>query len=108
MSLKNERDDTISIKAAFFEQRLRDEIYSRRLQLRGTNIFIGEDLTQKKATLAYEARQYVKTTTNASTWTTDGVQFLKDKMDAKPRVIHNASDLKPEDPTVTETRPRAM
>ena len=33
LAMKNEREDTISIKVAFYEQRLRDEIYTNRLKL---------------------------------------------------------------------------
>ena len=38
----------------------------------------------------------MKKTSNATTWTTDRLIFLKDKMDSKPFLIHDSSDLKPE------------
>ena len=98
LTLKNEREGTTSVKVALFDQRLRDEIYASRLKLKGFNVYIGEDLTQKKSTLAYEARQYAKSTENATTWSTDGTIFQKDSADAKPCAIHNKADLKPEDP----------
>ena len=93
LNLKNEKENTVSAKVAFFDQRLRDEIYSRRLKLKGTSIYISEDLTQKKSSLAYEARQHVKNTQNTSTWTVDGTVFLKDSLDGKPRAIHDVKDI---------------
>ena len=95
--MKNEREDTLSIKVAFYKQRLHDEIYSNWLKLKGTNVFIEEDLTPKKASLAYEARKYAKNTTNASTWTMEGTVFLKDNTDAKPRAIHDTNNLHPDE-----------
>jgi len=101
INLKNEKENTVSVKVAFFDQRLRDEIYSRRLKLKGTNIYISEDLTQKKSSLAYEARQHVKNTPHTSTWTVDGTIFLKDSEEGKPRAIHDANDLKQENASAT-------
>ena len=95
----NDKPGTESHKVAFHDRRLRDEIYSRRLSLKGMDVFISEDLTLKKSSLAYEARQYVRTTKDTSTWTIDGIIYLKDGEDEKPRIITNVHDLNPQNAT---------
>ena len=104
--LKNEMPDTDSLKVAFHDSRLRDEVYARRLKLKGTHVFISEDLTLKRSELAFQARKYVRTTPNASSWTSNGHIYLKDSQDDKPRIIHHKTDLKPADnaPLVSSDR----
>ena len=99
LTLKNETQDTISVKVAFYDQRLRDEVYARRMKLKGSSVYISEDLTIKKSALAYEARVYAKTLPNTSTWTSEGKIYMKDEVDEKPRVINSKADLQPADPT---------
>lgn len=96
LTLKNETEGTESVKVSFFDVRLRDEIYARRLKLKGSGVYISEDLTMKRSNLAYEARNYTRATPNSSTWTSEGRIFLKDSIGGKPRIIHNSTDLKPE------------
>ena len=87
------------MKVAFFDVRLCDEVYARRLKLKGTGIFISKDLTLKRSNLPYETRTYTRANPNASTWTSEGKIFLKDNPDGKHRVVNNVTDLKPEEPT---------
>ena len=100
-NLMGNRGYNLYHKVVFFDQRLRDEIYSCRLKLKRTNIYISEDLTQKKSFLAYEARQYVKSTENTRTWTEHGTVFLKKTVSTanhKPfmtRKISNRKTLRP-------------
>jgi len=93
LTLKNEREDSESMKVAFYDRHLRDEIYARRTKLKGSNVFISEDLTPKKSSLAFETRQYARTHANVTTWTYEGAVFVKDNAEAKPRVIHRTDDL---------------
>jgi len=95
LALKNEKEGTESLKIAFFDVRLKEEIYSRRIRLKGTDIFLSEDLTLKKSTLAFEARQYARSKPNSTTWTSDGKIFLKDAIDEKPRIVRCSADLEP-------------
>jgi len=94
IELKNEREGTDSMKVALFDCKLRDEIYSHRIKLKGTDIYISEDLTLKKSSLAYEARQYARQNRDVTTWTSDGMIILKDSLNSKPRVIRHIKDLK--------------
>lgn len=103
ITLKNEKNGTESIKVSFYDRRLRDEVYGRRLKLKGTDVFISEDLTVKKSSLAYAAREYVRAHEKTSTWTMDGNILLKDSEDDKPRIIHNVTELKPAEPTKPRT-----
>jgi len=89
------KQDTESYKICFFDRKKRDIIYSKRMQLKQTNIYISEDLTMARSKLAYDSRVYCKTMKGSSTWTIDGKVYLKDDIDARPRAIYNADDLKP-------------
>ena len=95
LTLKNEAEGTASVKVSYHDRRLRDEVYGRRLKLKGTNVFISEDLTITKSGLAFEARKYAREIPNVSTWTMDGQIYIKDAENAKPRAIHKKSELKP-------------
>ena len=98
IAVKHETPGTNTVKVAFYDARLREDVYSRRLKLKGTNVFISEDLTLKKSALAYQAREYARSSPNATTWTSDGQIFLKDSIDGKPRIVKKANDLRPADP----------
>ena len=93
ITLKNEKKSTDSMKIAFFETRLRDEVYARRTKLKGTEIYISEDLTLKKSNLPYEARQYTREHPNSTTWTSEGSIFIKDAINDKPRLVRCIADL---------------
>ena len=99
LNLKNEDSGTASVKVCFHDQRLRDEVYGRRLQLKGTNVYVSEDLTIQTSALAYAARQYAKSSANTTTWTMNGQVYLKDEENAKPRQINKIADLKKAPPT---------
>ena len=88
------------LKVSFFDHHLRDAVYARRMKLKGTDVFLSEDLTLKKSALAYEAREYARKYQNVTTWTVDGNIFLKDSMEAKPHVIHSPDDLNPAVPAI--------
>ena len=102
LTLKKERENTVSAKIAFFNQCLWDQIYSCTLKLKGTNVYISKNLTHAKSTLAYEARQHTKTREKASTWTTDNTIFLKHT--AETMCHSNTNDLKPAGPPLTNVK----
>ena len=99
---ENRTDNTTSYKINFYDQKTRDMVYSNRMMLKGTKIFINEDLTIKKSKLAYETRQYAKTKVGSSTWTQDGKVFLKLTPSSKPRTILSVADFKKTDTDQTE------
>lgn len=63
-----------------------------RKELKGSNIYINEDLTKGRKSMAYMCRQLVKDKRLHQTWTYDGNIFVKDKSDVKHR-IYTVSDL---------------
>ena len=95
-------DNKTSYKINFYEQKMRDLVYGNRMMLKGTKVFINEDLTIRKSKLAFEARQYVKTKPGANTWTQDGKIFLKLTPSSKPRAILSTADLENYDDTQDE------
>ena len=99
IDLKNEKEGTDSVKISFFDERLKEEVYGRRIRLKGTDIYISEDLTLKQSTLAFEARQYARSKPNSTTWTSDGTIFLKDAIEEKPRIIRCSADIDQNKPT---------
>ena len=46
-------------------------------KLKGTHIFINEDLTKVRSTIAWEARSLKRESKVADTWTRDGIVFVK-------------------------------
>ena len=46
-------------------------------KLKGTNIFVNEDLTKVRSTIAWEARRLKRESKVADTWTRDGIVFVK-------------------------------
>ena len=46
-------------------------------KLKGTHVFINEDLTKTRATIAWEARTFKRERKISDTWTRDGVIFVK-------------------------------
>ena len=49
--------------------------------LKGTNIFINEDLTKTRATLAWKSRILKREKKIRDTWTRDGMIFIKNNQD---------------------------
>ena len=100
--IENTTDHSTSYKINFYEQKIRDQVYSNRMLLKGSKIYINEDLTIKRSKLAFDARQHIKSVPGANTWTQDGKVFVKYSPSAKPRAILTSADLKKPDATQTE------
>ena len=63
-------------------------IYRDRVQmLKNSGIFISEDLNRDESFLFYLARKLRKQKRIASTWTEDGVVYIKERPDAPPRML---------------------
>jgi hypothetical protein len=81
------------VKLAFSDAKAREEVYSARSKLKGKDLWVTEDLTPKKSTLYYKARQCIKEGLGALTWTNNGKIFLKSTTTAKPKIINSEDDL---------------
>ena len=82
---KEGRPRTRPIIVRFRSERIRDTVYRARLKLKdhnrehpGNQIFINEDLTARRALLAYETRQMKKNRQINDCWTADGRIMVKD------------------------------
>ena len=81
------------VKVMFYEKFKRDEIIKRRGLLKGSDIWIGEDLTPKRSRLSYLARQSAKLKDEYKTWTVDGKIYFKRGEDDDPERIDCEDDL---------------
>ena len=81
------------VKVVFHERRARDYIFRKRSLLKGSNIWLGEDLTVKHSKLAYQARQSAKIKEAYKTWTFEGHIFFKMIDNAEPLQIVDVMDL---------------
>ena len=85
------------VKVALCDRRARDHIFQKRVILKGTNIWICDDLTARRSKLAYIARQATKLNPNYKTWTYDGRVYFKMKDSAEPTRIDDEADLPKQD-----------
>ena len=79
------RDRIRPVIVRFRSERLRDSVYRARTKLKSHNIqqpdariFVNEDLTARRASLAYLARQAKKSRRITDSWTADGKVLIKD------------------------------
>ena len=80
------RDRTRPVIVRFRSERLRDTVYRARTKLKSHNlqqqpdarIFVNEDLTARRATSAFLARQAKKSKKITDSWTADGKVLIKD------------------------------
>ena len=80
----------------FTNIKTRDAVYRARLALKGRpGLYINEHLTRKTASLFKDARTLVKEKRLSSTWTTNGVLYIKKSNDpvSKPVKVLSASEL---------------
>ena len=90
---KNVNDNHKPVKVVFHDRRTRDFIFRKRGLLKGTNIWLGEDLTTKRSKLAYQARIIAKKHDKYKTWTFEGKVYFKMADDDEPTRIDNEADL---------------
>ena len=62
-------------------------------KLKGKDIWVNDDLTQLRSTLAYEARQAVKGGLAERTWVHDGKIFLKKFGEDRPIKVTRSKDI---------------
>ena len=61
--------------------------------LKGTNVWLCDDLTAKRSKLAFQARQVAKTKECYKTWTYEGKVYFKMAEDAELTRIDDEADL---------------
>ena len=72
-----------------------NEVMMGRKKLKGTRIYVNEQLTKKNAALFKKARDLKKQATIDSTWTYNGKVFLKKSQSGSPIEITAEEDLSP-------------
>ena len=97
------KDGSKLIKLAMKTASKRDEIYSARPKLKGSDVWITEDLIPSRASLAFKARQAVKNGKATLTWTNEGKIFIKHSPLEKPKLVKDENDLDPK--VTTEATP---
>ena len=75
------------VRVAFKQKETKLKIAKLKKNLKGSNIWIADDLTAYGNRLAYLARQSVRDKKAYQTWTYDGKVFLKVDKEGKPRKI---------------------
>ena len=83
---------TRPIIVRFVSERVRDSVYRARTRLKGHDIYLNEDLTARRAKLAYDARQLKKAKKIVDCWSSYGNVIVKDSNN-KIREIKSPSDL---------------
>ena len=78
----------------FISYRSKEKVMSQApTLLKGTNIFINEDLTEKRATLLYEARKLRREGRIAQCWSRDGRIMAKVTLNGRKHLITSLDDL---------------
>ena len=81
-----------AILIKFSTYRVRARVMAARKHLKNTNIYVTEDLTQTRATLAFKAREAKRSKTIHDTWTYDGKIIIK-TLDSKIAEVKNVLEL---------------
>ena len=81
------RPPTKPIIVKFSRYNIRREVYSARFKLRGTNIYVHQDLTRERSNHLFKAREHEKV---AKTWTYDGRLFALTKNSRKVNITKEA------------------
>ena len=90
-----EKDDNknLPVRIVFKEIETKTRIYKSRTKLKGTSIWIAEDLTPRRSELAFKAREAVRQNKAAQTWTFGGTIFLKTKSKSRPHKVATENDI---------------
>ena len=72
-----EKDTPRDVIVRFTSHNTKVAVMRNARKLKGTHIFINEDLTKVRSTIAWEARSLKRENKAADTWTRDGIVFMK-------------------------------
>ena len=81
------------VKIAFKDAATKNRIYKCRTKLRGSSLWMAEDLTLHRSNFAFKAREVVRKGKAVQTWTFDGNIFIKTARNGRPKKITELSDL---------------
>ena len=81
------------IKIVFNDKVSKAEVMKSKTKLKGTSIWINDDLTTYRSGLAYEARQAMRAGKIEKTWCHDGKVFVKKSGIERPTRIFTAKDI---------------
>ena len=92
---KPEKDKDRPIIVKFTSYRYRKAVFSSRKNLKDShkNVYVNEDLTRNRSKLLYDARQMCKAGALASSWSMDGIVFVKQFQDGPMYRINCTDDL---------------
>ena len=88
-----EEDEKSNVKIAFTTVGKKKQVMQAKKKLKGEEIWITDDLTAYRRSLAYQARKAVREGKALQTWVTDGKVFLKETPKEKPKKIHFLHDI---------------
>jgi hypothetical protein len=91
--LGEENGNTTPVKIAFKDVETKNRMYKCRTKLKGTSVWMAEDLTPRRSNLAFKAREVVRKGKATQTWTFDGNIFIKTARNGRPQKITEISDL---------------
>lgn len=92
-------DKVRPIIVRFANRRKKDEVYRAKKTLKNhSNIYISEQLTKSASSLFFEARKLLREKKIHSTWTQNGVVYVKftANMSIKPTIVKCLADLNPQ------------
>ena len=93
--LKLNRNDTNPkrVKFVFLDIDKKAEVMKKRKVLKGKKVWLSDDLTPHRSSLAFHAREAVKQKKIAQTWVIDNKVFIKMESNSRPQRITAQKDL---------------
>ena len=89
----NTEDGKSTVRVAFTNKDKRKQLMKAKKQLRGQSLWLSDDLTKYRSSLAYHARQAVKNGNANLSWVTGGNVFVKKTAKDKPKKINTLDDI---------------
>lgn len=87
------------VRIVFNDRETRDIINKQRANLKGTDIWINEDLTMNRSKLAYLARKALKDKLITHTWVRNGEVYIRKHDEQKPKRLTHADEITGHNPT---------
>jgi polyhydroxyalkanoate synthesis regulator phasin len=81
------------IRVVFTSEEIKERVMKNRKRLKGKKVYLTDDLTPQRSTLAYHARMAVKKPKLADSWVYDGKVFIKASTNGAVKKINNIHDI---------------
>ncbi len=88
-----DNDGTARIKVIFTNEVAKSKAFSKKRNLKETNIGLSDDLTQYRSKLAYLARSAAKKDKELRTWTFRGNIYMRKTEQGDAKLIHTIEEL---------------